>query len=203
MTPAELLMGRKLRNKIPQVLSQGSMDSEGEHQLRTRDEKYKLKQKEYADRTRSARPSNIEQGDMVLLQKKRDNKLSMYYETDTYQVVQKEGNAVIIQDNNGQQKMRNIGHMKKFIQLNILPEKPVQDTVTEETRPPPAIELPTVPAESPSDAGDLSTSSTKSSQATSGPTEVPVRPSRQRSKPTWMKDCDCVTIVILYMCVIL
>ena len=75
-----------------------------------------LRQKEYADRTRATKYSDIEAGDKVLLKQMRDSKLSPNFETDPYVVIHKDGNAVVLQDVDGNSKMRNIVHMKKFVE---------------------------------------------------------------------------------------
>ena len=84
--------------------------------LRDRDAQAKLRQKEYADRRTSASHSNIDEGDQVLLRQARQNKLSPTYEPEPYRVIQRNGSAVIIENADGESKMRNVGHMKKFIQ---------------------------------------------------------------------------------------
>ena len=117
LSPAELLMERKLRDKLPRVEFSKDRATEAYWQqlLRERDNRAKLRQKEYADRTRGAKHSNIEEGDKVLLKQTRENKLSPNYEPEPYIVTRKDGNAVILQDTNGNNKMRNIAHMKKFV----------------------------------------------------------------------------------------
>ena len=76
-----------------------------------RDTRAKLRQKEYADRTRGAKQSDIEEGDKVLLKETCENKLAPNYEPEPYIVTRKDGNVVILQDTNGNNKMRNIAHM--------------------------------------------------------------------------------------------
>jgi len=117
VSPAELLMRRKLCDKLPRVEFSKDRTTEAYWQqlLRERDSRAKLRQKEYADRTRGAKHSNIEEGDKVLLKQTRENKLSPNYEPEPYTVTRKDGNAVILQDTNGNNKMRNIAHMKKFV----------------------------------------------------------------------------------------
>jgi hypothetical protein len=55
-TPAELLMGRKLRDKLPRVEVNESRVTEAERKqlLKERDARKKLRQKQYADKTRAA-----------------------------------------------------------------------------------------------------------------------------------------------------
>ena len=82
---------------------------------RERDSRAKLRQKEYADKTRGTKHSNIEEGDKVLLKQTRENKLSTHYEPEPYVFIRKDENAVVLQDKNRNNKMHNIAHMKTFI----------------------------------------------------------------------------------------
>ena len=73
ISPTKLLMGRKLRDKLPKV--EFSSDGYWQQQLRQRDACSKLQQKEYADRTQGAKYSDIRSGDKVLLKQACDSKL--------------------------------------------------------------------------------------------------------------------------------
>ena len=113
ISPAKLLMGRELRDKLPKVEIRGTMtEPQWQQLLKERDARAKLRQKEYADKTRAAKFSDIEEGDQVLLRQTRENKLPPNYEPDPYTVIQKDGNAIILEDANGNNKMRNVAHMK-------------------------------------------------------------------------------------------
>ena len=185
ISPAELLMGRKLRDKLPQVEFKKEQATEAywQQQLRERDARAKLRQKEYADKTRAAKYSDIEAGDKVLLKQTRENKLSPNYEPDPYVVTHKDGNAVILQDANGNNKMRNIAHTKKFIEPVTIgkeeldkQEQPVQTAMSEQCSQPASTviqsSLPTQEA-LPKNAPDSSDTS---------------RPVRVRHAPAWMRD---------------
>ena len=60
MSPAELLMGRKLRDKLPQVefCKEQATEAYWQQQLRKRDARAKLRQK-YADRTRQEQLNTV------------------------------------------------------------------------------------------------------------------------------------------------
>lgn len=75
VSPALLLMGRKLRDKLPQVkiLEDRPPEPFWKQKLRERDARVKLRQKEHADKTRAAKYSNIEEGDKVLLKQTRES----------------------------------------------------------------------------------------------------------------------------------
>ena len=186
VSPAELLMGRKLRDKLPRVEFSKDRATEAYWQqlLRERDSRAKLRQKEYADRTRGAKHSDIEEGDKVLLKQTRENKLSPNYEPEPYIVTRKDGNAVILQDTNGNNKMRNIAHMKKFVDPGTvdkgeidpqphLAEQPVQP---EQDQPNPS------PSQPAADAPEAPSNPLPS---------VSSRPVRARQAPAWMRDYVC------------
>ena len=81
ISPAELLMGRRLKDKLPQVRIPADRATEADWQvlLRERDAKRKLRQKQYADQMRNAQLSDINEGDLILLKQTRENKLSPSY----------------------------------------------------------------------------------------------------------------------------
>ena len=56
----------------------------------------------------------------MLLKQTRENKLSPNYEPEPYTVTHKDGNAVILLDTNGNNKMRNIAHTKSLLVLKLL-----------------------------------------------------------------------------------
>ena len=136
ISPAKLLMGRELRDKLPKVEIRGTMtEPQWQQLLKERDARAKLRQKEYADKTRAAKFSDIQEGDQILLRQTRENKLSTNYEPDPYTVIQKDGNAVILEDANGNNKMRNVAHMKKFVAPEpAAAERPAEPAQVEESR---------------------------------------------------------------------
>ena len=76
----------------------------------------KVRKKEYADAKRSAEYNDIVEGDQTLLNKSRENKLPRNFQPAPYKVIQKKGNAVIIEDQEENTMMRNTSHMKKLVQ---------------------------------------------------------------------------------------
>ena len=96
--PAELLFGRKIRTKMPELRETSVNDDE----LRDRDWEKKMKAKTYADERRGAQPNDLRTGDQVLLKKKKSDKLSAKFEGEPYEIVEKKGNSVVIQ------------HLRKF-----------------------------------------------------------------------------------------
>ena len=117
LSPAELLMGRRLNDKLPIVTfpSERITEAHWQQPLRERDARGKLRQKEYADRKRSAQYSDIGEGDHILLNKTCDNKLSPNFEPVSYKVVEKKGNVILKKDQEGNTKLCNSSHIEKFI----------------------------------------------------------------------------------------
>lgn len=57
------------------------------------------------------------EGDRILLKKSRDQKLPPNFEPVPQKVVEKKGNADLIEDHEGNTKLRNANRMKKNIHL--------------------------------------------------------------------------------------
>ena len=190
LSPAELRMGRKLRGKMLQVQPPRDQATEAEGQvlLRERYAQRKLREKEYADSKRHATTSDITEGDLILLRQNRENQLSPTFEPEPYRVVEKNGNAVLIENSAGQSKMRNAGHMKKFVD-------PGSETGARE------IELPStsVTTDTPEEvviseqdpaSGIKQRTQTQSVTPPLSPAQegLKSRPVRKRQTPKWMKD---------------
>lgn len=181
ISPAELLMGRKLRDKLPRVEIPADRASEAQWQqlLRERDALNKLRQREYANKRRAAEPSIISEGDEVLLQKAKENKLSPNFDPTPYTVVQKTGNAVVIEDEYGRTLMRNTAHLKKLLK----PDMPTPDVSLKESSP---------VGENPKTSGSRN-STTPAGDSSPLPTPAPPsqdyqRPVRSRQTPARFKD---------------
>lgn len=174
ISPAELLMGRQLRDKLPklQIPKDKCTEAEWQQLLRDRNAKAKLRQKEYADKSRSAEPSEIAEGDKVLLKQARENKLSSMFETEPYKVLEKTGNAVILESAEGVTRMRNVAHMKKFIEPS-----------TSDSEVTKGADLPTE-QDTKSSLAETAVEPPNVSQTCSDAH----RPARARQPPVWMKD---------------
>lgn len=90
--PAEMLFNRKLRTKLPELNDSAIADSE----VRDRDDDRKEEGKEYWDNKRKAQQCDLVPGDKVLMQNKKQNKLSTAYQDMMYDVVEKKENKVVI-----------------------------------------------------------------------------------------------------------
>ena len=136
VSPAELLFNRKLRTKMP------SFDQRPESVLtetRDRDAETKGKNKLYADERRNAKPSNIATGDKVLVRQDKVDKLTTTFGETPYEVINRNGNSLIVRAPNGAEYSRNTTHVKKFETREERPPEPV--TRPEPPEPPP-IEVP-------------------------------------------------------------
>lgn len=109
--PAELLFGRKLRTKLPELRQLETNDEE----LRDRDWSRKVKASVYADSRRGAETSTLEPGDQVLLKVDKQNKLSTNFSGVPYEVIQKKGNSVVVESPERVRYKRNITQVRKFI----------------------------------------------------------------------------------------
>ena len=111
ISPAELLFGRTLRTKLPDVCGAANLDEE----MRDTDRERKEKGKQYADNRRNAKESNLAAGDQVLLKQPKGNKLTATFESEPYEVINKKGNSVLIESPEGVQYKRNTTHVKQYL----------------------------------------------------------------------------------------
>ena len=167
-------MGRRLNDKLPKVTIPSERITEAHWQqlLRERDARGKLRQKEYADSKRSAQYSDIAEGDRILLNKSRDNKLSPNFQPEPY-----------IEDQEGNTKLRNASHMKKFLQ---------PDPCNEATETDGGDEAEDMPTGKQSEATSLVPQTNIDKHPTLPPessaSPLPSRPTRVRRPPAWMTD---------------
>lgn len=112
ISPAELLFGRPIKTKLPQInvqLPSQTLESAREH-----DSAHKQRAKEYADRTQHAISSKIKEGDTVLLKELNKNKLSSTYDPQPYTVIKKKGPSVILKRGDESCIMRNVSVVRKI-----------------------------------------------------------------------------------------
>ena len=70
---------------------------------------------DYADKTHQAAEKCIQEGDFVLLEKRKENKLSPHYEKEPYQVTARHGDQVHLKSPQGVQYKREIQHVNQFV----------------------------------------------------------------------------------------
>lgn len=111
-SPAELLFGRQIRTKLPEMRQTKSAVPD----VRRRDEQAKEKSKVYADSKRNAKVSKAKEGDKVLLKQGKKNKLSSHFSSEIFKVVKRRGSMVTLQGNNNRILKRNVSHVKPYLQ---------------------------------------------------------------------------------------
>ena len=109
--PAELLFGRKIQTKLPQ-LSSVSDQSEIQLKVQQNDDKAKTKMKEYADKNSKAKASDIDIDDFILIRQRKQNKLSTKFDPSPFQVVRRKG-TMVTAVRKGRYMTRNTSHCKR------------------------------------------------------------------------------------------
>ncbi|XP_064475331.1 uncharacterized protein K02A2.6-like [Ornithodoros turicata] len=89
VTPAELLFGRKIRTKLPQMQQKLSFED-----IQERDSRKKRQMKAYSDHRRHAAHHGLHKGDSVLLKRTAPLSHETPYEPQPYKVIRIQGTAV-------------------------------------------------------------------------------------------------------------
>lgn len=107
-TPSELMLGRTIRDKLPNI----SQPMEQNEELRDQDRLSKEKGKQYADAKRHAKQSEIKEGDEVWLKKLvKTNKLAPTFEPIPYKVIERKGAEILVEDSETNKRYRrNVSH---------------------------------------------------------------------------------------------
>ena len=96
-SPAEMLYGRNISTKLPDIGELGEVDdSVSLQQTRDRDAEKKQVAADYADKRRRASEKELETGDLVLLEK-----LSPAYESEPYKITACYGDQIHIESPQG------------------------------------------------------------------------------------------------------
>ena len=116
-TPAELMFGRKIRDKIPSISN--NKETFQDEETKDKDSWEKEKGREYGNKKRNAKEADLNIGDTVLVKNMiRDNKLTPTFGVKEHVIVSKNMNDVKIQDNAGKISRRSASHLKKLNGLN-------------------------------------------------------------------------------------
>ena len=91
VSPAELLFGRKMHTKLPELKEEST-----ESEMWDRDGEMETKTKGYADKKRNAQESYLAPGDRVLVKQECKNKLSTPFAPEPYDVITKTGYSVVV-----------------------------------------------------------------------------------------------------------
>jgi len=92
---------------------------------RDRDTQKKQANKDYVEKKFHAKERDVQEGDLFLLEQKRQNKLSSSYEKEPYEVMTRYGDEVVLRSSNGGEYRRNMQHIKPF---NIPDERAVSQS---------------------------------------------------------------------------
>lgn len=114
VSPGEVFLNRKVKCKLPLACADEFLDGE----MRDQDLKAKEKGKLYGDER--ARTENIMIGDKVLLQHRKENKLSTTYEDTPYDVLDRTGAELLV--TNGERVLRrHVAHTRPYLQAETSP----------------------------------------------------------------------------------
>ncbi|XP_055858008.1 uncharacterized protein K02A2.6-like [Episyrphus balteatus] len=107
-SPSELMFGRTVSDKLPQINQPFEYDEE----LHDRDKTKKEKEKQYADEKRNAKSNLIAVGDLVWLKNLiNTNKLSATFEPIDFKVVERSGSEIVVENlETGVRYRRNVTH---------------------------------------------------------------------------------------------
>ena len=113
-SPAELMFGRNIRDKLP-CLSK-LLNKFDDEEVRDKDREMKDKGKTFADKKLKAQETDIQVGDQVILKNLRKlNKLEMNYESEYFEVMTLKGSDTIVKGKiSGKILRRKIAHLKKI-----------------------------------------------------------------------------------------
>ncbi|XP_033725232.1 uncharacterized protein K02A2.6-like [Pecten maximus] len=170
ISPAELLYGRKLRTKLPDLHHYSTDDINTE--VRDRDTEKKEKGRAYADAKRGARESEVHEGDLVLRKQDRHDKFSTTFHPEPCQVLKKTGNSVTLDSGH----KRNVTHLKKFVENPVQPQEPQKEPVVVPEMEPPV------------DTGGVVQAELAEEPKGSIPQSVNERPRREHKMPTKFDD---------------
>ena len=152
--------------------------------MREREAMQKLRSKENADKARGVHPSTIDEGDLVLLQNLTpQNKIEPRFEIQPHKVIQRDGSAVLIENEEKGMKLGNTSQMKKYVNKPIENETLTTEQTQDKTMYDEKSDVTNKSAESVHSLGDLPTYNPISS--TTGPIE---RPHRIIKPPVKFKD---------------
>jgi len=173
-SPAELLYGRKIRTKLPQLDSE-SVDQE----VVDSDQEYKGKSKLYYDDKNHTSISNVFPGDKMLMRREMQNKVDTPFENNPVTVIEKFGNQLTVECIDGRRFKRNITCFKPYV----LPVNPILGGEEEEgTDPDPSTNCAST-TETEKAEMSVTTSEDRAERS-----ETSQRPRRERRLPSRFKD---------------
>ena len=98
LSPAEMLIGRKLGTGVPNVSKKKTVTFQDRMDLAScKDKRVKAYIKDLADHRRKAKDTDIAIGDSVLIKQPKQNKLSTPFKPVPYKVIEKKGSMITAQ----------------------------------------------------------------------------------------------------------
>ena len=117
VSPAEMLFGRRLQTKLPQIFVRE--ESQEKKEIRERHNKKKLDQKKHFDRRHRAQDKKVNLGDRVLVKQKKST-TKPPYDHRPYTVTETNGNKVTMERADGSKRVRDKN------QIKVLKERPIE-----------------------------------------------------------------------------
>jgi hypothetical protein len=122
MSPAEILFGRKINTKLPDL----TIKSPTHNTIRKKDKDRKLKMKTHFENKHCVKPSQFKVGDSVLVKQEKKDKLTTPFNPKPLNIKEKKGSMITARD--GQNKMitRNSSLFKK-VGESIMNEEEIEE----------------------------------------------------------------------------
>ncbi|XP_055622583.1 uncharacterized protein K02A2.6-like [Toxorhynchites rutilus septentrionalis] len=112
-SPAEIALGRRFRDWIPQIPELIHEDEE----IRDCDKIYKSNSMKYFDSHHKTNKVDLQHQDIVLMRNLLpQNKLSPMFHANPAKVIERQGNSVLVETGDGRKYRRNSAHLKKLQQ---------------------------------------------------------------------------------------
>lgn len=134
VAPSALMFGRIFRDKLP-AFGETTNRLEQE-EVRDRDWEKKLKDAEYTDTRRQAKPSELREGDIVVCKRMmKENKLSTTFAPEEYELMKLKGSEATLRSvNTNREVHRNVAHLKRLPRTEPTENKTTDSTTVQEDR---------------------------------------------------------------------
>ena len=106
------MFNRSIRGKLPSLNKEKLLDRHDE--ARKNEDVKKRYNKQYADKRRNVKNSNIAEGDCVLIRQAKNNKLTPNFKETPYKVIRRNRSRVTTENKDGHKITPNISHFKKM-----------------------------------------------------------------------------------------
>lgn len=115
VAPSFLMFGRILRDKLPSIGNRTA--TANEESVRDQDWSKKLKETEYANAKRHAKPTELKEGDVVVAKRTvKENKLSSTFAPEEFVITKLKGSdATLESKTSGRVLHRNVAHLKPLL----------------------------------------------------------------------------------------